>query len=542
MLNIKFKCNIINIMDPYSAANTRKNPYDNQYSDYFNNVYDYMSLQSESPNAFSKFNNISDYLSLQSETSNRFPKHREIKIVPTNVDKQKVQKMDDKVPSLLDFGNTKGLDFGNTKGLDFGNTKGLDFGNTKGLDFGNTKGLDFGNTKGLDFGNTKGLDFGNQKILPKRSQLYDNFTDKKMNIKNIINNSKTEYPFCKSLNRTTIDILPTELKKTNTRIVQHIYTSPINNAKSFNSSVHNETQITEQSKQPKQSISTYMIKPIERSKSSLEINSNESTNQNISTEQIISSIIVPSKIDMCNINLDNIVTSSEINTHDINLDIQMINSRDLKDENNHIESNDNHLIDAQIIQSFEPIHCESQMNCSTNFITIISNTESDKINMKEKFLNVQKIDNKNSNNIRKMNDQVDIKMNSIMYDSSSNLISTIKNGIKEKWPSLSLDNLNTSFKVIGELRSGSKLKVSKKSFFIVDDSYSRIFASANPDANREIIINFIYNMIIFIHNFDTMKDVYITDSGVYARLEIIRNNYRTFLENFYKRIIVDKMS
>src|SRR3984885_562062 len=164
MLNIKFKCNIINIMDPYSAANTRKNPYDNQYSDYFNNVYDYMSLQSESPNAFSKFNNISDYLSLQSETSNRFPKHREIKIVPTNVDKQKVQKMDDKVPSLLDFGNTKGLDFGNTKGL--------------------------------DFGNTKGLDFGNQKILPKRSQLYDNFTDKKMNIKNIINNSKTEYPFC----------------------------------------------------------------------------------------------------------------------------------------------------------------------------------------------------------------------------------------------------------------------------------------------------------------------------------------------------------
>src|ERR1700733_123764 len=573
MLNIKFKCNIINIMDPYSAANTRKNPYDNQYSDYFNNIY--------------------DYLSLQSETSNRFPKHREIKIVPTNVDKQKVQKMDDKVPSLLDFGNTKGLDFGNTKGLDFGNTKGLDFGNTKGLDFGNTKGLDFGNTKGLDFGNTKGLDFGNtkgldfgntkgldfgnQKILPKRSQLYDNFTDKKMNIKNIINNSKTEYPFCKSLNRTTIDILPTELKKTNTRIVQHIYTSPINNAKSFNSSVHNETQITEQSKQPKQSISTYMIKPIERSKSSLEINSNESTNQNISTEQIISSIIVPSKIDMCNINLDNIVTSSEINTHDINLDIQMINSRDLKDENNHIESNDNHLIDAQIIQSFEPIHCESQMNCSTNFITIISNTESDKINMKEKFLNVQKIDNKNSNNIRKMNDQVDIKMNSIMYDSSSNLISTIKNGIKEKWPSLSLDNLNTSFKVIGELRSGSKLKVSKKSFFIVDDSYSRIFASANPDANREIIINFlehmleetrrnvddllkkisdkisvndnlmnlynfIYNMIIFIHNFDTMKDVYITDSGVYARLEIIRNNYRTFLENFYKRIIVDKMS
>src|ERR1700733_10223645 len=153
MLNIKFKCNIINIMDPYSAANTRKNPYDNQYSDYFNNIY--------------------DYISLQSETSNRFPKHREIKIVPTNVDKQKVQKMDDKVPSLLDFGNTKGLDFGNTKGLDFGNTKGLDFGNTKGLDF--------GNTKGLDFGNTKGLDFGNQKILPKRSQLYDNFTDKKMN-------------------------------------------------------------------------------------------------------------------------------------------------------------------------------------------------------------------------------------------------------------------------------------------------------------------------------------------------------------------------
>lgn len=144
-----------------------------------------------------------------------------------------------------------------------------------------------------------------------------------------------------------------------------------------------------------------------------------------------------------------------------------------------------------------------------------------------------------------------------------------------KWPTLTIDDINTSFKVVADLQAGSKLKIINKKHLATDDSYALALTRYNTGQGREIIISFlehmfkqteqnvydiltnirlgvnidnnvsilsnlIYKMATFLHRFDVMRSVYVKDSSTHARLGNIRDNFFTFHLNLFREMTVSK--
>ena len=132
---------------------------------------------------------------------------------------------------------------------------------------------------------------------------------------------------------------------------------------------------------------------------------------------------------------------------------------------------------------------------------------------------------------------------------------------------LSLDDINTTFKVVGDLAEGEKLKVVDNKFLAVDNSYS--FTRSRSGQGRKKLVDFLEfffeeakknisdllknirlgidtdnkiselettyrNMSIFLHRYDTVRIPYKTDSGVYCQLGNIRNKFFTFSQTFFR--------
>lgn len=143
------------------------------------------------------------------------------------------------------------------------------------------------------------------------------------------------------------------------------------------------------------------------------------------------------------------------------------------------------------------------------------------------------------------------------------------------FPELSVDHINISFKVVGDLREGSKLKIIDNLYLAEDNSYIQPIFRHTGRQNRDKIMNFldhlfletkrntesiltkirsnidvdnnvselenlVSNMVIFLHRYDIMKSVYKSDSGTYSRLGIIRNKFFTFRHTLFRNMAILK--
>ncbi|CAH6421007.1 Hypothetical protein MVR_LOCUS235 [uncultured virus] len=149
------------------------------------------------------------------------------------------------------------------------------------------------------------------------------------------------------------------------------------------------------------------------------------------------------------------------------------------------------------------------------------------------------------------------------------------------WPQLTAKNINTTFKVVGDLKEGLKVKVVDDTCLAVDDAYISSFSRymsgqskektmsfldhllseskriiyallsdirtsyANSNGNNDEVNNKLSelrnlhrNLNIFLHKFDAMKNVYKSDSVAYATFGNIRNNFYTFEDSFYRELVL----
>lgn len=143
------------------------------------------------------------------------------------------------------------------------------------------------------------------------------------------------------------------------------------------------------------------------------------------------------------------------------------------------------------------------------------------------------------------------------------------------FPSLDIDHINISFKVIGDLKEGSKLKIVDNQYLAEDNSFIQSLSRRSTDQSRDKIMDFlnhlffetkrnteeilqkikdgvdidnnvsvlenlISNMVIFLHRYDIMKNVYKSDSGTYSRLGIIRNKFFTFRHTLFRDMTISR--
>lgn len=183
------------------------------------------------------------------------------------------------------------------------------------------------------------------------------------------------------------------------------------------------------------------------------------------------------------------------------------------------------------------------------------------------------------------NDQKDLNQSSIYLNdslisqpkqSSFNLISmslqrTESNQIQDA-QTLTLDDINTSLKVIGDLKEGSKLKIVNGRHLAEDNSYINAVTRFKTEQNRDRIITFLENMYsevnrnikiilseirdkinvdnniymlqgliykisVFLHNYEKMRSVYKSDSHTYSQLGLTRDKYFMFLNGFFRDIM-----
>jgi len=141
------------------------------------------------------------------------------------------------------------------------------------------------------------------------------------------------------------------------------------------------------------------------------------------------------------------------------------------------------------------------------------------------------------------------------------------------FPDLGIDDINTSFKVVGELVVGTKLRIINNRYLAADDSSFSSFGRYYSGQGRESVIRFldhlfnetvkhmnrllddvrdnkdvdnninaltgmIYKLGIFLHHFENIRNVYRSDSNVYARLGNIRDNFFNFRITFFRRLIL----
>ncbi len=133
---------------------------------------------------------------------------------------------------------------------------------------------------------------------------------------------------------------------------------------------------------------------------------------------------------------------------------------------------------------------------------------------------------------------------------------------------LTIDDINISLKVVGDLKTGSKLKILNGTYLAEDNSYinpitryntqcrdkiiiflgilfsevtrnvyillDEIRNKINVDNNIHILQGLVYKVSVFLHNYETMRIVYKSDSGAFSKLGIIRDKFFMFLNTLFR--------
>ena len=145
--------------------------------------------------------------------------------------------------------------------------------------------------------------------------------------------------------------------------------------------------------------------------------------------------------------------------------------------------------------------------------------------------------------------------------------------IENEWPSLSIDQILITFRVIGDLKEGTKLQLVDNTHLAEDNSYAIGLTRAWKGQGREKIISFLEHLLletkrnmlliianirngmdidnniskllgfftklhVFLHKYDVVRAVYKSDTGTYARLGVIRDNFFTFSNTFFRDLVL----
>jgi len=146
---------------------------------------------------------------------------------------------------------------------------------------------------------------------------------------------------------------------------------------------------------------------------------------------------------------------------------------------------------------------------------------------------------------------------------------------KYVWPELTIDEINTSFKVVGDLSDGAKVKIINNTYLTKDDSYVPSIMRYYNEQGREKLISFLNHLFceterniwavlkeirndcdvdtnvsvlqgivgklyVFLHRYENMRNVYKTDTGAFAQLGIIRDKFFTFLFTLFRDMAIIK--
>lgn len=144
-----------------------------------------------------------------------------------------------------------------------------------------------------------------------------------------------------------------------------------------------------------------------------------------------------------------------------------------------------------------------------------------------------------------------------------------------EWGNLNIDQIIVTFRVIGDLKEGTKLKLVNNTHLAEDKSIMSSFYRSWTGQGRGLVISFLGHLLVetkrniaiilnnvrnnieydtnidvlerafekmcvFLHKFDTMRNVYIDDTSSYAELGVIRDNFHTFKGTFFRDIIPKK--
>lgn len=141
------------------------------------------------------------------------------------------------------------------------------------------------------------------------------------------------------------------------------------------------------------------------------------------------------------------------------------------------------------------------------------------------------------------------------------------------FPQLTIQDINTSFKVVGDLRDGTKLKIVNDRYLADDASYFTSLMRTYSGQSRDKIMSFLEhlhketmrnshellfdirqgnqvdnklselrdlysNLFSFLHRYENMRSVYKNDSATFAKLGVIRNQFFTFKDNFFRELVI----
>lgn len=233
---------------------------------------------------------------------------------------------------------------------------------------------------------------------------------------------------------------------------------------------------------------------------------------------------------------------------------------------------------------------QEKLECSENFIEI----DNQKQNLPEKVENVQCFPEKYKNNLNKkisdlssrkvrMEKVEKVDYNNSIVDDGIQAVKNIedkmdgkkdiKSDEKPKFPDLTVDEINTSLKVVGDLSPGSKLKIIDNRYLAEDNSYIQSIARYSSGQSRENLINFLNHLFseiekkvrtilfnirngidvdnnisilqgivgkifVFLHKYENMRSVYKSDSSAFARLGIIRDKFFTFMNTLFREMTI----
>jgi hypothetical protein len=183
-------------------------------------------------------------------------------------------------------------------------------------------------------------------------------------------------------------------------------------------------------------------------------------------------------------------------------------------------------------------------------------------------------------NIRRNETHLDESLNdeytASLHSSSPGIGSSILNMSKADQlvpdvQTLTLDDINTSLKVIGDLKEGNKLIIVNGRHLAEDNSYINALSRYNTSQGRKRIITFLENMYsevirnvyillgeirnkvnvdnniymlqgliykisVFLHNYEKMRVVYKSDSHTYSQLGLTRDKFFMFLNTFFRDV------
>lgn len=148
---------------------------------------------------------------------------------------------------------------------------------------------------------------------------------------------------------------------------------------------------------------------------------------------------------------------------------------------------------------------------------------------------------------------------------------------EHNWPTLTIDDISISLKVVGNLPDGSKLKIVSDLYLAEDNGYMQSLVRYYQGQSRDKIISFLDHLFseterqmwgiltnvrngkkegknvdtmmsilvgmldkisIFLHRYENMRNVYKNESGTHAKLGIICEKFRTFKATYFRELII----